>query len=264
MKKLERFLIKVSKFLDLIKAKYMVIFKQKIYKGEKYNIKYVFEENKNSEDLVILFTACTKVGQKARYNYVKTVENFKCNKLFILDDFGFDFRGAYYLGKNKDFAIESDVNSLINKIEEVVRAKKMIFMGSSKGGYSALYFGLPRRDSIIIAGAPQYKLGSYLNLPGHKKILEYIMGDDSRESIEFLDNLMKGVIKSNKENNNYIHLHYSNKEETYESDLKPLIEEINKYKFNKFYDIHNYENHSDLTRYFPAFAKDILKKYIDI
>ncbi len=262
MKKIEVFLTKLSKFIDLIKAKNMVIFKQKTYKGKQYNINYVFEENKNSKDLLIIFTACTKVGQKARYNYVKTVEDFKCNKLFILDDFGFDSRGAYYLGKNKDFAIEKDVNSLINEITKEVEAKKVIFMGSSKGGYSALYFGLHRKDSIIIAGAPQYRLGSYLNLPGHKKILEYIMGDTSIESIEILDSLMQNVIESNKENNSSIYLHYSNNEETYESDIKPLIEEINKYNFNKYYDVHDYENHADLTRYFPSFVKDILKKYL--
>lgn len=262
MKKIDMFLSKLNKFIDLIKAKYMIIFKQKTYKGEKYNINYVFERNKSSKDLLIIFTACTKVGQKARYNYVKTVESFKCNKLFILDDFGFDFRGAYYLGKNKDFAIEKDVNSLINEITKEVEAKKMIFMGSSKGGYSALYFGLPRKDSIIITGAPQYRLGSYLNLPGHKKILEYIMGDTSMESIEILDNLMRNVIEYNKKNNNSIYLHYSNNEETYESDIKPLIEEINRHNFNRYYDLHDYKNHADLTRYFPNFVKDTLKKYL--
>ena len=83
MKKIDMFLSKLNKFIDLIKAKYMIIFKQKTYKGEKYNINYVFERNKSSKDLLIIFTACTKVGQKARYNYVKTVESFKCNKLFI-------------------------------------------------------------------------------------------------------------------------------------------------------------------------------------
>lgn len=262
MKKGEMILIKLSELIDLIKAKYMGMFKQKIYKGEKYNIKYVFEENKNSKDVLIIFTACTKIEQKARYNYVKTVDSFECNKLFILDDFGFDFRGAYYLGKDKDFAIEKDVNSLIDKITEKINAEKMIFIGASKGGYSALYFGLSRKNSIIIAGAPQYRLGSYLSLPGHKNILEYIMGDTSKESIKFLDKLMENVIDFNRENNNSIYLHYSNKEETYESDINPLINYINKYNFNKHYDIHDYKNHADLTRYFPAFIKNTLKKYL--
>lgn len=89
---------KVDKLLDLMKAIIFSKFKQRVFKGERYDIKYVLERNKNSKDLIIVFTSCTKVGQKARYNYVRTLDKYKCNKLFILDDFGFDKRGAYYLG----------------------------------------------------------------------------------------------------------------------------------------------------------------------
>lgn len=34
-------------------------------------------------------------------------------------------------------------------------------------------------------------LGNYLNLPGHKEILEYIMGNTCEDSIEYLNVLMK-------------------------------------------------------------------------
>ena len=120
-------LIKVEKAVDLLKTKCLMKFKQRIYSGKKYNIKYLFEEKKGSKDLLIVFTACTKVGQKARYNYIKTLEEFKCNKLFILDDFGFDERGAYYLGKDRDFAIEKDVESLINDICKKIEPKKEFY-----------------------------------------------------------------------------------------------------------------------------------------
>ena len=67
---------KISKAIDLLKTKYKMAMKQKIYQGEKYKVKYILEENKNSEVLLILFTSCTAKGQKARYNYMRTVEKY--------------------------------------------------------------------------------------------------------------------------------------------------------------------------------------------
>ena len=78
------------------------------------------------------------MGQKARYNYVRTLDKYKCNKLFILDDFGFDKRGAYYLGENGNFGIEKDVELLIDKTICNLKTNKNIFIGSSKVGYAAI------------------------------------------------------------------------------------------------------------------------------
>lgn len=255
-------IIKFNKFIDLLKSKFMIRFQQKIYKGKKYNIKYVLKTNKKSKDMVIVFTSCTKVGQKARYNYVRTLDKYKCNKLFILDDFGFDGRGAYYLGKDKDFAIQKDVSKLIDEIIKKVDSDKNIFIGSSKGGYAALYFGLPIKNSIIIAGAPQYNLGNYLNLPGHKEILKYIMGDDRDESINYLNLLMSNSIYNSRSNNNSLHIHYSKNEETYKSDIYHLVRYLDKFKFKKKYDIKEYKSHSELTNYFPKFINNTLEEYL--
>ena len=250
---------KANKVIDLLKTKYLMKFKQKKYIGNKYNINYLLEKNNRSKDLIIVFSSCTKIGQKARYNYIRTLDKVKCNKLFILDDFGFDGRGAYYLGKDGDFIIEKEVFALIKKVIDEIKPKKEIYIGSSKGGYSALYFGLERKHSYIITGAPQYNLGDYLNIPNHKNILEYIMGDCSNKSIEKLNNLMKDKMKLNKNNNNSIYVHYSTEEETYETDIKPFLEEVDKLKINVFKDENRYKNHAELTLYFPNYIKDTLK-----
>lgn len=250
---------KINKLIDVLKTKAYMKFKQKEYKGNKYNVKYVLEK-KNSDKLLIVFTACTKKGQKARYNYIRTVEKYDYNKLFILDDFGFDNRGAYYLGKNKDFKIEEDVRNLIESVAKNLNIKEEVYIGSSKGGYAALYFGIERKNSIIIIGAPQYNLGNYLSIPNHKEILEYIMGDTSKESIDILNKLMKDKLTNNRENNNKIYLHYSSEEETFNSDLKFLVDYLNENKLNVSYDKKYYKNHSELTKFFPEYIKSILDK----
>lgn len=254
--------IKVNKLIDILKSKYMMKFSQKVFKGKNYNVKYVLKTNKKSKDLLVVFTSCTKVGQTARYNYVRTLDKYNCNKLFILDDFGFDSRGAYYLGENKDFAIKDDVKELINEVIKNINTEKNIFIGSSKGGYAALYFGLPIKNSIIITGAPQFKLGNYLDLPGHKNILQYIMGDTNEESIEYLNNIMEKEIENNRSNSNSIHIHYSKNEENYESDIKHLINCLNDAKIKKHEDIKEYQKHSELTNYFPRYIDNTLELYL--
>ena len=37
---------KISKAIDLLKTKYKMAMKQKVYQGEKYKVKYILEENK--------------------------------------------------------------------------------------------------------------------------------------------------------------------------------------------------------------------------
>lgn len=256
-------LSKVNKAMDLLKTKYLMNFKQKVYLGKKYQVKYLLERNINSNDLIIVFSACTKIGQKARYNYIRTIDKFKCNKLFILDDFGFDGRGAYYLGKDKDFMIEEDVRALIKKILDEIKPNKEIYIGSSKGGYSALYFGLERKNSYIIIGAPQYNLGDYLNLPNHKNILKYIMGDCSSDSIEKLNKLMKNKLYLNKDNNNYIYIHYSSEEETYDSDISQLLNELNRINIKTHHDKKFYKNHSELTLFFPEYINVSIESILD-
>ena len=254
---------KFNKAIDLLKTKYLMRFKQKTFVGNNYKINYLLEKNSKSSDLLIVFSACTKLGQKARYNYIRTLDEFKCNKLFILDDFGFDGRGAYYLGKYKDFKIEEDVRALIKKIGEEVNPKNEIYIGSSKGGYSALYFGVEEKNSHIITGAPQYNLGDYLNLPNHQNIMEYIMGECSDESINKLNNLMKDKLISNKDNNNSIYIHYSIEEETYDSDIKPLLDQMKNINLKVNHDKREYSSHAELTLFFPDYIKSMVNKIIE-
>lgn len=75
--------------------------------------------------------------------------------MFILDDFGPNERGSYYLGENKNFYIEELVINLLEEIQAEFNFKKKIFIGSSKGGYAALYFGTKTYADCIICGAPQ-------------------------------------------------------------------------------------------------------------
>ncbi len=110
---------------------------------------------KKSNKLIVIFSSCTRPGIKARYNYMNTLKYTKANQLFILDDYGEDQRGVYYLGLNQDFKIQKATKSLIDYIVDKDNISEIDFVGSSKGGYAALLFGLDYPNARIITGAPQ-------------------------------------------------------------------------------------------------------------
>ena len=78
----------------LLKQKYI-----KLKNGKK--LKYVLIRNKKSNELIVSFSGFPGEGKKAKYNYTKALKRVKKNKLFILDDFGYQSAGSYYLGENR-------------------------------------------------------------------------------------------------------------------------------------------------------------------
>ena len=75
----------------------------------KRRLKYIYE-NHSSDKLLVVFSG---FADKPVYNYIRTLKDIKCNKLFILDDFG--YRGSYYWYENgKSYPLEL-VSSLIHQ-----------------------------------------------------------------------------------------------------------------------------------------------------
>lgn len=243
----------VKNIKSLLKRSYIKI-NEKTYNCDNIELKYLCKKE-NSDMLIVVFSAMS--NDFAQYNYIKALSNVKANKLFILDNFGPDNKSSYYLGSDNDFFIENICISLVEKFKHDLGIKKVIFLGSSKGGYASLYLGIKYGVDFVIAGAPQYKLGFYLNTDWHRKILEYIKGDSSEKSVKELDNLLKEtIINSDKKPN--IYLHYSNKEHTYNEHIKYLIEDLEREKYILDKDECSYNVHEEVGSYFPIYFKKII------
>lgn len=251
---------KVINKLRHLKAKQYILHNEKEFSINHHSIKYLFSSCPESSDLIVVFSAFPGSGKKAGYNMVSTFGKIKMNKLYILDDFGYMNRGSYYLSENGDFYIRELTVQLIEMFSK--NAKRRIFLGSSKGGYAALYFGLLLKSDIIISGAPQYYLGNYLtSKPEHIPILDAMAGGHDEKTIELYNNLLKNLILSeeNKSQCNIV-IHYSKQEPTYEAHIKDMLKalKVNNYKVDE--DIADYKNHGDVSKYFPALCLNILKK----
>ena len=74
------------------------------------------------------------------YNYIKTLNPFKVDALYIKDTWG--YRGSYYLMDHGNCRPYDSVLNLIYKILSRKKYSRIICIGSSKGGSAAILFGL--------------------------------------------------------------------------------------------------------------------------
>lgn len=236
-----------------------ILLKEKNHHFSDRELKYIFLEEKNSNELVIVFSGFPASGKAAAYNYISTLKKTKMNKLFILDDFGVDKRGAYYLGENGDYSIEKATSSLINYIIKKYNIKKISSAGSSKGGFAALYFGFKHKFNDIIVAEPQVLLGNYLNTPNHEYILKFITGNLQEDSIHKLNNLLiELIIVSNTKPNVYIN--YGQGSNYYPDHIIYLERILHKREINLFLKADDYNNHNDLVNFYPEFLVQTLNK----
>ncbi len=258
--------LSIEKIVDYSLIKIRQFINEKEYPqrggGKCNSIKYMFYRNRKSSDLIIVFSSMTRKGIPARYNYVRTLENIKANKLFILDDNGPEKRGCYCLGKNRDFTVENNVLALIKSIKAENNIERTVYCGSSKGGWCALNFGLEDTNADIVVGANQYLLGNYFLALPDIRLEKWVFGDNWNEKdIEWLNNKIRAKLVDNKMKNNNIHVHISNKEHTYDEHVKFMLDDLELLQYKYDIEILGYENHGDIVKYFPEYLKKEIIKW---
>ena len=75
----------IRKYYEFLVTKFKILHEQKIFGYENVKVKYMLKEDDEADTLIIVFSACTRKGLKARYNYVKTLDGIPSNRLYILD-----------------------------------------------------------------------------------------------------------------------------------------------------------------------------------
>lgn len=238
---------------------------EKVFKSQR-NITYYFEEGKIIKDKLIIIFSAVNPPYEFSYNYLSTLERLPCNKLFILDNFG--DQGAYYMGENKDFSIETSVISLISLFQTKygLRNSDIITVGSSKGGYAALYFGIKYSYGNVISGGPQTKLGDFLYDQGKNfGIAKFIAGEMTVENKSYLNNLLFNLLSNDKLYIPKIYLHVGVGDHHYKNHVTPLINELDRRgNANYTLNIEEYYSHDGIRKYFPYFLSSTLSSILDL
>lgn len=249
--------MKINKLCHYIITGWQIKKQEDRYKKLKYILKKT-----NSDVLVVVFSGFPG-NSKAKYNYMKTLQDCHCNQLFILDNFGYKKRGSYYLGENGNWFLIEQVQSLVECIVEKLSIKYIIMGGSSKGGTSALFYGIKCNANLVIIGAPQYYVGTYLNTDNHIDILDGIIGGgDREEAVRRLNEYLPSVIKESK-NHPTICIHYSPSEHTYSEHIQYMIKNLKDNRYNVIEDNgYIYNRHSDVALHFPKYFQTTVNSYI--
>ena len=225
-------------------------------------IKYVFFEGQaDNEHLIVVFSGFGTPGAayQIAYHYMRTLKDIDCNKLFILDNYG--PRGCYYLGEGGTFEVETSVASLItyyiNKYD--IKLKNTIAAGSSKGGSSALYFGLKYNFGHIIIGAPQIFIGDYVTSTS-KETADFMFGvDHGKDIVEKYDRLIP--LQLNKEIIPTISILSGKKDVQYDLHVVPLIKMCEQNNIHVDLELVDQINrHGDIPIYYTKFLIDRLVK----
>lgn len=223
------------------------------YKGR---VKYLFQKNK-SKTLAIIFSG---FSEKPVYNYVKTLKNWKVNKLFILDNFA--YRGSYYWYSNGSDEPLVLTQSLVNKFVNSGLYDKIITLGSSKGGTCAIYYGLTSGADEIYAAACQYHVGQYVNSEEHQKVFKSMMGENAGEKDqEILDSIMPELLAKKVNCKTLIHLMYSKNEHTYNDHIADLVYDLDKFEIKHIDKVESFKEHGEVGKFFIPWIKQELNIY---
>ena len=216
MENIQKFRKKGKKLGEYMMTKLRLLRDQKKYRSRGVTLKYMLDRV-DSRDLIIVFSSCTRKGIRARYNYVRTLKEVPCNKLFLLDDFASDHRGSFYLGSNMNF-------------------------------------GLDYPGSYMVVGGPQYFLGQSLLDTGNIEALKHIAGQVCKEKVEFLNEYLPKKVAANRyAPSQRIYLHYSDSEHTYEEHIRYLRRDLAKKGYRCSEDVAHYKEHGEISLYFPEF-----------
>jgi hypothetical protein len=237
-----------------------IVENEQVFKDE-VEVKYLyFPSYKDSDLLTITFAGFHAEGATPKYNYIRTLDAFDCNRLYLLDDFG--SRGSYYMCKSRDFKIERSIKKLIDMICQEHGIKKKISLGSSKGGSAAIYYGIKYDFDAVIAGAPQFYIGSYLKkVKSANNVLEFMAGSQDEESIEYVDNIIKNVVHSKKQCLTKVIICVGKDDPHYALHSAPLIELLKEKGIFNDVEFLNYKKHSDIGTHFPESLKKNLALY---
>ncbi|OAS88213.1 MULTISPECIES: heparinase II/III domain-containing protein [Metabacillus] len=231
------------------------------------SLRYHFEPAKDDrfkDRLFVVFSALTPTN-KFIYNYMRSLEEIQANKLFILDDFG--DQGSYYIGNKRDFSIETAVASLIQYImsKHDILHKNVTTVGSSKGGYAALLFGIKYHFGNIIAGAPQSKIGHFLiNQAGHPNIATYISGGADEADCYYLDQIIYQILNQPSDLSPKINILVGNKDHHYVNHVIPFCDALREKGYKVDLEVEQGTTHDDLRTTFPPYMVHKVKTIVGL
>lgn len=220
-------------------------------------LSYLLQRHDGSDILVVSFPGCTR---PARFNYVSTLRNLDCHRLYLLDNYAENGLGNYLMRPD----VVNQVVSLIRELSAQLRIRRLVFVGSSKGGSSALFYGFMFPEVTLCIAAPQYFLGDYLwdGIEYRQNLADILQETPTPEGIGELNVRIRRLIEKTEMRPHQVYIHYSDSEHTYAEHVQPLLDDLHRHSVPVEEDIAHYHNHGDLRYYYPSYLRQVIKQII--
>ncbi|QQD85657.1 hypothetical protein [Jeotgalicoccus sp. ATCC 8456] len=229
-------------------------------------LKYLLYKKPKSKKLLVMFQA---INHNPTYNYVGLLRDSNVHQLYIKDDYGLNVptKTSYYLNYNTNFDVVTSVQKIISKVlsEVNLEMKDVIFAGSSKGGFAALYYAYKLGSGHVIAGGPQVLLGEYLS-KGHeessvgKSIFKSMFGEINEQNIEKSNSILLDVVENSEFKNIDVNIHVGYWEPHFTDHVQPFMDIAKNNEINNItLHLDDYDTHSGLATYFPPFLKQTVE-----
>lgn len=242
--------------LDNFKINIPKITNEKSYGSN--NIKYTMYEPKIEKTRLLVIFSAMMPSYDYKYNYYHTLKDVDSYQLYIKDDAG--EYGNYYLGNNKNTDIQTEVISLIyNFISKYeIPLENVTLLGSSKGGFAALYYGMKYGFKNVIAGAPQTMLGNFvLEEAPHNNVAKVTSGFEDIGDKLYLNNALYGV-ETLREDFTHYFICVGSIDHHLKGHVEPFINHMNKCGHTLSYTEVPNGNHNDLKLFFKDYLYESL------
>ena len=233
-----------------------------------FDFKYILKPRLYDTDHLIIVFSGFGAKSEFTYDFLKSLsDSSRAAILWIKDDFYNNDYATYYLDIFGEDLLEKAVIGFIKEALEYlsIKTENCTLLGCSKGGASAMYYGIKYKFRNIVATAPTLKIGSYIGgrVPARnpRKSFEFICNSaDSEEAITYFDNLILNAIELDRYYDRNIYLLSSEADPYHSGQIKPLIGYLNRY--NNFNYIESKSSlvrtHQDVTAFNAPFIISLL------
>jgi hypothetical protein len=234
--------------------------------ASRVDVKYVLQDATRAPDgLIVGFSSANAPERPPRYHWHKLLRDVRCPRLFVLDDHGPRDRlprPSWYLGRHRRFDVPDSVCDLLDRIiEELgVPRERVVTVGSSMGGWAALYFGARVGAGHAIVAEPQTLLGRYLCGPAFQTLAEHLAGGSSLEDRDFLDSILFDALRT-AASPSHVDLYCGRGSPYYEGHVQPLVEVLDEVGVAWELELAGHSEHGEVGLHFPAY---LLRRVVEV
>lgn len=167
------------------------------------HVVYSVRPRPSSRRLVFIFSGLDSTPGATRMSYFGFGSAIDATVVHVKDGSG--AHGTYLLSVGGDEQIRNAVLSLVRSLQDEfsVPIERTWLVGTSKGGTSAICYGLMLGGGHVIAGEPQVRLGAFLSAPNSEgELVEWqrsiryaMLGRVHESDIDTLDDLVPGLAR---------------------------------------------------------------------